>query len=309
LRTVVFAYHNMGLAGLEALSRAGYDIAAIFSHEDDPAERCWFGSVKAWADKRSIAVYCPVDVNESRWVERIAAIGPEIIFSFYYRRMLEDEILQQATGGAYNLHGSLLPAYRGRCPVNWVLVHGEEQTGVTLHHMVRQADAGDIVGQRAVRIDPEDTAETLYEKLCTAAGLLLDELLPLLREGRAPRTPQNTARGSYFGGRKPEDGRIDWHWSATKIFNLIRAVTDPYPGAFGTLPDGSRLVVWWAKPDEKVNEDVPSVPGRIDIVGGNVSVGTGQGKLQLLDVETKAGRMTGEKVKHYFQDKEGLILV
>lgn len=308
MKTVVFAYHNMGLAGLEALRRAGYGIAAIFSHTDDPQERCWFGSVKDWGEARGIPVYCPDDVNEPLWIERIATLGPEILFSFYYRRMLTERILQLAPGGAFNLHGSLLPAYRGRCPVNWVLVQGERQTGVTLHHMVRQADAGDIVGQHAVAITPDDTARTLYDKLCTAAGVLLDELLPLLKEGRAPRMPQDISLGSYFGGRKPTDGRIDWHWPAVRIYNLIRAVTDPYPGAFGMLPDGSPLTIWWAKPLEAAGGEAPPLPGRIGMTAGAVWVGTGGGKLQLLDVETALGRMTGEKVKRYFQDKEGLIL-
>ena len=135
-----------------------------------------------------------------------------MIFSFYYRHMIPEEILRIPPQGAYNLHGSLLPAYRGRCPVNWVLVNGETQTGVTLHHMVKKADAGDIVGQRVVPIAPEDTAFTLYGKLCDAAGILLDELLPLMKIGQAPRIPQDISRGSYFGGRRPEDGRIDWSW-------------------------------------------------------------------------------------------------
>jgi UDP-4-amino-4-deoxy-L-arabinose formyltransferase/UDP-glucuronic acid dehydrogenase (UDP-4-keto-hexauronic acid decarboxylating) len=298
----------MGLAGLAALRRAGYEIAAVFSHEDDPGERCWFGSVKDWAAARGIPVHCPVDVNEPYWIERIAASGPEMIFSFYYRRMLAEEILRLPPLGAYNLHGSLLPAYRGRCPVNWVLLQGETRTGVTLHHMVRRADAGDIVGQREVTIDPEDTALTLYGKLCAAAGILLDELLPLLKAGKAPRIPQDIGRGSYFGGRKPEDGRIDWRWPAERIYNLVRAVTDPYPGAFGTLPDGSRLLVWRARPlPNAAGQDAP-LPGRIEIAGGDVLVGTGQGKLQLIDVETAAERITGEKVTRYFADKEGLVL-
>jgi methionyl-tRNA formyltransferase len=222
--------------------------------------------------------------------------------------MLAEEILRLPPLGAYNLHGSLLPAYRGRCPVNWVLLQGETRTGVTLHHMVRRADAGDIVGQRAVTIDPEDTALTLYGKLCAAAGILLDELLPLLKAGKAPRIPQDIGRGSYFGGRKPEDGRIDWRWPAGRIYNLVRAVTDPYPGAFGILPDGSRLLVWQARPLATAAGEAAPLPGRIEIAGGDVLVGTGQGKLQLIDVETAAERITGENLSRYFADKEGLVL-
>ncbi|MHB9098560.1 MAG: formyltransferase [Syntrophales bacterium] len=308
MKSVVFAYHNMGLAGLRALRRAGLEIAAIFSHEDDPDENCWFGSVKAWAIDQAIPVYCPENVNRPEWIARIVAMQPEMIYSFYYRHMLTDEILQLPDRGAYNLHGSLLPAYRGRCPVNWVLVRGENETGVTLHHMVRKADAGDIVGQRTVPIAKTDTAVILYQKLCDAAGGLLDELLPLMKEGRAPRTHQDITRGSYFGGRRPEDGRIDWRWPAERIYNLVRAVTEPYPGAFCALPDGTPLTIWWAVPEEGRQTYAADAPGMVRIEDTGVVVSAGQGRLRLLNLETGKTRMTGEGLIRYFKDREGLKL-
>ena len=307
MKTVVFAYHKMGLAGLNALCRAGYEIACIFSHEDDPEENCWFGSVKAWGRERGIGVLCPTELQGLEWAARIADLCPEMIFSFYYRHLLPEVILRIPPAGAYNLHGSLLPAYRGRCPVNWVLVNGETQTGVTLHHMVAKADAGDIVGQRGVRIAPDDTALTLYGKLCVAAGALLDEFLPLMEEGRAPRRPQDISQGSYFGGRRPEDGRIDWRWPAERIYNLVRAVTEPWPGAFCTLPDGSRLMVWRAAAEEEAGSGAKQ-PGTIEIEGEGVFIRTGRRRLRLLDVETGSQRMTGEGIIQYFKDREGMIL-
>jgi methionyl-tRNA formyltransferase len=308
MKSVVFAYHNMGLVGLQALRRSGYEIACIFSHEDDPDENCWFGSVKAWSIDHDIPVYCPAHVNQPEWIARIDAIRPEMIFSFYYRHMLADAILNLPNRGAYNLHGSLLPVYRGRCPVNWVLVNGETETGVTLHYMVRKADAGDIVGQRVVPIERTDTALILYEKLCGAAGELLDELLPLMKEGKAPRNSQDISSGSYFGGRRPEDGRIDWRWPAEKIYNLIRAVTEPYPGAFCTLPDGSPLTIWWAVPEEGQGPAREGIPGAVRIEGTDVLVSTGKGRLRLLRISTGITRMTGEGIIHYFRDREGLML-
>jgi methionyl-tRNA formyltransferase len=308
MRVVVFAYHNMGIAGLNALERAGYEIAAIISHEDDPGENCWFGSVKKWGEERGIPVECPADIGSKKWEERIAALHPEMIFSFYYRHMIREEILRIPPLGAYNLHGSLLPAYRGRCPVNWVLVHGETQTGVTLHHMVRKADAGDIVGRKVVPIAPEDTALTLYGKLCDAAGILLDEFLPLMKIGRAPRIPQDISLGSYFGGRRPEDGRIDWSWPAVRIYNLIRAVTDPYPGTLCSLTDGSRLMIWWGTPEERREGEETKPPGCIEIEGDRVLVRTGQGRIRLLNVQAGGERMTGNELIRYFKDKEGKLL-
>jgi len=308
LRVVVLAYHNMGIAGLRALERAGYEMACIFSHEDDPGENCWFGSVRQWGKERGIPVECPEDIRQVELVERIAKLRPEIIFSFYYRHMIPEEILRIPPMGAYNLHGSLLPAYRGRCPVNWVLVHGEERTGVTLHHMVRMADAGDIVGQRVVPIDPDDTAFTLYGKLCVAAGILLDELLPLMKIGCAPRIPQDISLGSYFGGRRPEDGRIDWSWTAAKIYNLIRAVTDPYPGAFCGLADGSRMMIWWGTPDDGSGVGEKKPPGCVEIERGSVFARAGAGRIRLLDVQAGGERMTGDGIIRYFTYKEGMML-
>jgi methionyl-tRNA formyltransferase len=220
--------------------------------------------------------------------------------------MLCNDILGAAPSGAFNLHGSLLPAYRGRAPVNWVLVNGEKRTGITLHHMVEKPDAGDIVGQWAVDIDFSDTARTLYGKLCAAAGTLLAEVLPLIRDGKAPRIPQDLSKGCYFGGRGPEDGRIDWNRPAVQIYNLIRAVTDPYPGAFAFLPGGEKILIWWALPEEDAAPDCP--PGRIQIERGQVHVGTGMGRIRLADIEVSGARMKNEGMLRFFGNKEGIIL-
>jgi methionyl-tRNA formyltransferase len=130
------------------------------------------------------------------------------------------------------MHGSLLPKFRGRAPVNWAVLAGERETGATLHYMTVKPDGGDVVAQTAVPILPDDTAREVFDKVTVAAEMTLDRVLPALVEGNAPRTPQDLARGSYFGGRRPEDGVIDWNNDATTIHNLVRAVAPPYPGAF-----------------------------------------------------------------------------
>lgn len=183
MKTVVFAYHDMGCLGIEALLAAGYEISAIFTHTDNPAEKAFYGSVARLAAERGIPVYAPDNVNHPLWVERIAQLSPEVIFSFYYRHLICDEILQLAPAGAFNLHGSLLPKYRGRAPLNWVLVNGETETGVTLHRMVKRADAGAIVAQLRVAIAPDDIAITLHHKLCHAARQLLEQTLPAIKHG------------------------------------------------------------------------------------------------------------------------------
>ena len=182
----------------------------------------------------------PKNPNEPQWLEQIAHLKPDFIFSFYYRHMLSPELLACARKGAYNMHGSLLPKYRGRVPVNWAVIHGERQTGATLHEMVTKPDAGAIAGQQAVPILPDDTAFEVFQKVTVAAEMVLDNTLPSILNDTLKMQAQDLSQGSYFGGRKPEDGRIQWTQSAVQIHNLIRAVAPPYPGAFTEL-QGQRL--------------------------------------------------------------------
>jgi len=305
MKTVVFAYHNIGLAGLEALERNGFEIQAVFTHRDDPGEDCWFGSVRDWAASSGIPVFRPQKINAARWVRKIRGLEPDVIFSFHYRFMLCGDILKIPPQGAYNLHTSLLPAYRGRSPVNWVLVHGEKTTGVTLHHMVDKPDAGDIVGQKEVEIAQEDTALSLYRKLTAKTSLLLDELLPLILSGTAPRIRQDVKAGSYFGGRRPEDGKIDWAWPAQRVYNLIRAVTEPYPGAITFLPGSEKMFIWWALPE---STDSSSAVGTIDLEEGRVTVRAGEGKLRLVDIEIAGRRLRDAAISDYFKTRKGLLL-
>lgn len=246
MKTIVFAYHDIGCVGLEALISAGYDIQAVFTHTDAPGENRFFASVARKAAELGIPVFAPEDVNHPIWVNRIRDLAPDIIFSFYYRNLISDNILSLAPKGAYNLHGSLLPRYRGRAPANWVLVNGETETGVTLHKMTAKADAGDIVAQQKVMIDNQDTALTLHGKLRDATLSLLTEWLPAIKRSEFSLYPQDETQASYFGRRTPKDGEIDWEKPAQTIYNLIRAVTDPYPGAF-TQHGKTKMIIWQAR--------------------------------------------------------------
>jgi methionyl-tRNA formyltransferase len=247
LRLVVFAYHDIGYVCLEELLRTDDEVVAVITHADDPDEEVWFRSVRQLSEARGVPVYAPDDINRPEWIERVRSWEPDFLFSFYYRKLLGRDLLALPRRGALNLHGSLLPRYRGRCPVNWVLIHDEPETGVTLHYMEEKPDRGDMVAQRTVPITDADTALTLFRRLTQAAAALMHDTYPLLRTGQAPRLPQNHAAASYFGGRRPADGRIDWAARARATFNLVRAVTHPYPGAFTTW-QGRTLYVWEAHP-------------------------------------------------------------
>lgn len=247
-RVLVFAYHEVGYECLSALLGRTADVVAVYTHPDDPSEGGWFRSVASLARTRRIPVYAPVTVNSPAEIARVRTLAPDLIFSFYYRHVIVPEILQLPRLGAYNMHGSLLPKYRGRAPVNWAILNGERETGATLHVMERRPDTGAIVDQEAVPIEPEDTARTVLARVATAARRVLERRWDELAQGRAPRRPQDESRATYYGGRRPEDGRIDWSRDAHSIYNLVRAVARPYPGAF-TEVAGRRLYVWWARPE------------------------------------------------------------
>jgi methionyl-tRNA formyltransferase len=190
---------------------------------------------------RGIDVTLPEDVNQHAFVQRVARIAPDFIFSFYYRQMLGVHVLDLARRGAFNMHGSLLPRYRGRAPVNWAILNGETETGATLHYMVARPDAGPIVAQERVPIGRDDTALGVSLAVAEAAAHLLARALPVLASGPPTGRVMDVAAGSYFGGRTPEDGRIDWALPAARVHDLIRAVAPPFPGAFTDIA-GRRAV-------------------------------------------------------------------
>jgi methionyl-tRNA formyltransferase len=244
MRIVLFGYGEMGCTGLEFLLREKEDVAAVITHRDDPHEKRWYRSLAEVAGKAGMTVLYGEEVDLEKEMDRLR---PEMILSFYYRNMIPVSVLKKAPRGALNLHGSLLPRLRGRAPINWALVEGEEQTGVTLHHMVKAPDAGDIVGQRGWKIGPRDTAKDLFFRAIEEAKILLRDRWPGIREGTAPRTPQDPLKATYRGRRRPEDGKIDWTQPTRRIDGLVRAVTDPFPGAF-TFLKGKKLMVWAGSP-------------------------------------------------------------
>ena len=284
MKAVVFAYHDMGCTGIQALLDAGYDIEAIFTHPDKVGENHFFGSVARLAAEQGITVYAPEDVNHPLWVDRIRAMAPDVIFSFYYRNLLSDEILNLAPQGAFNLHGSLLPKYRGRAPLNWVLVNGEKETGVTLHRMTHRADAGDIVAQQTVAIADSDVALSLHRKLCAASQTLLGDALPKIRSGQTQERAQDDTQATYVGRRTPEDGRLTWEKPAQELHNLVRAVSDPWPGAFGYVGT-NKFIVW----KSRVRTDMAAAqPGTVLSVAPLV-VACGEGALEIVTGQSANG--------------------
>ena len=305
MKAVVLAYHNIGCAGIEALLRGGFEIAAIFTHKDDQNENIWFDSVAEFAASRNIQVFAPEDINHPMWVRKIKELEPDIIFSFYYRHMVGPSILEIPPAGCLNLHGSLLPGYRGRSPINWALVNGEKETGVTLHYMTLRPDNGDIVCQEKIRISDDDTAISLHEKAVAASSRMLDGILPQIKDGPAPRYPQDHSHATYYGGRRPGDGEIDWRGTASEVRNLIRAVTRPYPGAFSYV--GDRKCFFW-KVSEQPESGAAFAPGTIVSVDPFV-IACGKGAVRVDFAQPEGGiYMSGGQVAQELNLVEGIPL-
>jgi methionyl-tRNA formyltransferase len=297
-RAVVFAYHNVGVRALKVLLAHGVDVPLVVTHEDSPGETIWFDSVADAAAEYGIVAIKPADPNAPAIASRVAALAPDFVFSFYCRSMLKPPLLACASRGALNLHGSLLPKYRGRAPVNWAVLRGERETGATLHYMADKPDAGDIVAQQAVPILPDDTAKDVFDKVTVAAEIALDAALPALLAGTAPRRAQDLSKGSYFGGRRPEDGRIDWTRDATTIHNLVRAVAPPYPGAFTTIAGAPARVLRTRVVDRDAS---PTLAPTLESTGDRLLARCGGGgTLAVVDMEVDGEPADANAVRRRF---------
>lgn len=282
-KILFFGYSEVGHDCLALLLERRDQVIGLFTHEDDPHEKIWFKTPALLAREHGIPVFAPVSVNTPEWIERIAQLAPDLMLSVYYRNMISERILEIAPLGAFNLHGSLLPKYRGRAPINWAVLHGESRIGMTLHRMVKRADAGAIVDQEGVDLTPRDTAEQAFRKVLPCARRVLARQIDALLAGTASESPQDEAQATSFGGRKPEDGRVDWRQTSRQIFNLVRAVTDPYPGAF-VYVGGARLMLWWAEPDSPATRGLRGRPGEVLAISPLV-VATGDGALEFTRTE------------------------
>jgi len=307
-RAVVFAYHNVGVRCLKALLGRGIEIALVVTHQDNPNENIWFDSVERLASEHGLPTITPEDPNSPEVVAMIAAAKPDFLFSFYYRKMLGAELLSIPPRGAYNMHGSLLPRYRGRVPINWAVINGETETGATLHVMNVKPDNGPLVDQFAVPILPDDSAAEVFDKVVVAAEIVLWRSLPGLLAGTIQPLAQDLSQGAYFGGRGPEDGRINPELSAVDLHNFVRALSQPYPGAFADTEAG-RLIVWKTL-RETGTARVTAVPGmRLTLEQGQLGLDTQDGgRLRILDAELDGSPLNAATFAARFGERASLLI-
>jgi methionyl-tRNA formyltransferase len=296
-RAVVFAYHNVGVRCLSVLLAHGVKIPLVITHQDNPGETIWFDSVAKLAALHDIKVITPDDPNTPEIFNIINELQPSHFFSFYYRMMLKRELLSLPTQGAFNMHGSLLPQYRGRVPVNWAIIKGEKYTGATLHVMNEKPDNGEIIDQQAVPILPDDTAFDVFNKVTVAAEITLNRCLTALLNGTATLCKQDLSQGKYYGGRKAEDGRIDWQQSAQQIHNLIRAVAPPFPGAF-TLIQGKAVKI--LRSLQTTDKAPRSASPQFYVENNRLYADCGTGVLRILAIEVESKNIAPETLPQYF---------
>lgn len=287
---VVCGYSDVGYKCLKSLFDAGESVRLVYTHDDAPGEERWFDSVADLARSRGVEPRVVADLENPADEERIRAVQPDFLFSFYFRKMIPARVLSLARRGALNMHGSLLPRFRGRSPVNWAILKGATETGASLHYMTEKPDAGDLVDQERVPIGPDDDALTVSRRVADAAVAVLSRSLPRLKTGTAPRVPLDLSKGSYFGGRKPEDGLVDWSQPAKEIHDLVRSVSKPWPGAF-TDVFGKQVTLWKTRVSPHGGHDV--FPGKVELTESSVIVFAGDDHT----VEILAARLeTGEEL-------------
>ncbi len=272
---VVCAYSSVGTAALEGLLEAGVEVRALYTYPQGEDER-WFTPPAAVARAHGIPIHETPAFNEDSVFAAIQTDKPDFLFSFYFREMIQARFLGIPRLGAFNLHGSLLPKYRGRAPINWVLVKGETETGLTLHAMTPKPDDGFIVAQARLPIAWDETALSLTDKAASAGRDLVREAIPGLVDGSSQRIDQKTLGPStYFGGRKPADSRLDFGMTVQEAFNQIRAVADPWPNAFLETASGT-VKVAWALPSAE-----PCPPGRFRVTREGLLLGFLNGALRI----------------------------
>ena len=267
--------------GLAALLTTGDEIV-VFSQPDKPVGRkqvLTTPPVKQLALEHGLTLYQPEKLKDGRAMELVREIQPDLIVVVAYGRILPQEMLEFPPLGCINVHGSLLPKYRGAAPIQWSLVRGESETGVTVQHMALELDAGDMILSKSLPIGPKETAGELHDRLMELGAEALLEAVALLKTNAAPRIPQNPEEATFAPILKKEDGLLDFNQSARAVYNHMRGF-DPWPGVFW-----ENLRIWNA---ELTGQRSDAPVGTV-VNGNGVVCGDGE-ILRLLEVQPAGGR-------------------
>jgi methionyl-tRNA formyltransferase len=277
VRVVFLGTPAFAVPSLDALARGGHELLAVVAQPDRPAGRGQAlkePDTKVWARARGVPVLQPQKVRDGRLAAELTALRPDVLCVAAYGRILGRDLLELAPHGAINVHGSLLPAYRGAAPIQWAIAGGEVETGVSIMQMDEGLDTGDVLLQRALPIAPDDTAETLAPRLAALGGEALVEALELLARGGLVPVRQDAARATLAPILEKEHGKIDWSRPAADIANRLRGFT-PWPGAWTTL-EGRTVKILAAAPGGPAPAGAPPGAARKE-AGRGLSVACGEG--------------------------------
>lgn len=294
---------------LEALVEAGHEILTVVTQPDRGKGRGRELSpspVKAAATALGIPVVTPVKIREASFADSLRSLAPDFIVVVAYGRILPESVLAVPSGGCVNLHASLLPDYRGAAPINWSIINGDAETGVSTMLMDAGLDTGPVLLEKKVEIAGDDTTGTLGARLSALGAPLLVETIEGLLEGRLKPKPQDDEKATFAPVLKKEDGRIDWSRSATEIRNLIRGM-HPWPGAFTQWKGKLKIHTATAANADDAGAAELLNPGTIvDVSGGTVDVACGSGILKItgLQPENKR-RMSAEEFIRGYRIKSG----
>jgi methionyl-tRNA formyltransferase len=261
-------------------------LQAVFTYQVEPPQEGYLELTRRLGEEHGVAVYETTNVAREQYRELWAAMTPDYIFAIKWRTMVPRWVMNSARHGLVIFHASLLPEYRGFAPVNWPLINGEGKTGLTMFYAAEGMDEGDIIEQRERALTDDDDAGVLDAWVTETVEQMLDDNLPRLADGTASRVPQDQSRATYTIWRSPEDGHIDWSNTTRAVFNLIRGLTSPYPGAYSML-DGRKLLIWSAEINVSPRHYVGRVVGKVAeiIPGVGVNVLTGDGVLLIKRVQ------------------------
>ena len=284
MKIVFMGTPDFSVNALENIVKAGHDVVGVITQPDKPKGRggkMQYTPVKEKALELGLDVYQPQRVKETEFIEKLKEMNPDAIVVIAFGQILPKAILDMPKYGCINVHASLLPKYRGAAPIQWSVIDGEKETGVTTMYMNEGLDTGDIIDKVVVPIDKKETGGSLFDKLAIEGGKLILITLIELENGTAVRTPQDDSKSNYAGMINKQLGKIDFNKSANEIERLIRGL-NPWPSAY-TKMDGKTLKIWDADVDDSEND---SAPGTITEVGKDfIRVATGKGSLKILELQ------------------------
>ena len=305
LRIVFMGTPEFAVPSLQYLVDAGYPVVGVVTAPDKTGGRGMrltiSSPVKAFAIQHGIPVFQPTNLKAKEFIESLSRLEPDlqVVVAF---RMLPEVVWKMPPMGTINLHGSLLPAYRGAAPIQWAIINGDSMTGVTTFRLQHAIDSGEILLQREIPILEEDDTSTLHDRMMNIGASLVVATVDLLCKGEATTHKQDLALISHAPKIFHEDAHIDWNKSATEINNLIRGMS-PFPGAWTKL-DGAELKITKAK---VVTEDSHHKPGTAYLKNKNLIIQTGKSSIELLEVQLAGKRkmnvrdfLNGYQIKDWY---------